>query len=455
MPSQHSQHGADEFKIISFVENGIKSKIYDVIQKNCHLKFTMEVTSHQWHRQGSADPKLKKHHITKSKFLSQLRYTFQTKTRNYFILTHMNKENSLSRMMETNKILTETETRFVLTEIITALEALHNAGVTYGCVTIEDIFFDSEGHIILKRIFCGQTYWTKDECYNCEIGNCDNSYHKGLIVTSAEITKDWVSAGKLLVQLLTGKNTEEHDQQLTSKLASDLSLQLTKKHVFLRNIKRHPFLDATNWEMVQRKENKVPLIFKRHTRQVQLNISTLPSIEPDKGRSTKENINNLEHKSTNDYFFENFLSRSSTYHPSANQCLLVGKRKVDRKRSIDYIIQTARSARANGMNRHTKLDRPTVLSIGEEPKPRDFNDGFLHKTEKYTDRSIETLGINSTEKPASKESLSRTKSIKGYIKRLEEISKVLERNRKTVELTELNNIGIKPLTMNANVRHSK
>ena len=38
-----NKHGADQFEILSFVQNGNGSKIYDVIQKQRNRKYTMEV----------------------------------------------------------------------------------------------------------------------------------------------------------------------------------------------------------------------------------------------------------------------------------------------------------------------------------------------------------------------------------------------------------------------------
>ena len=267
MLSPQIHHGADMFEIISFVENGNNSKIYDATHKQSRRKFTMEVTprNSNANMKQTPDPVLKTHNQAPSKFLSELRYTFQTKTSDYFILTHMSKVNNLASLFEIYQVLTEAEAKFIIIEIIAALETLHRSGVTYGSVTKEKIFFGQEGHIFLKRTFCGQTYWTKEECYNCHIDTCENLYHKGLIVTIAEATREWVSVGKLFVELLTGEKrdiySEDDQRKLTSKLASDFSFQLIRKDAVLSNIKNHTFLNTVNWEMVKNKRNKVPVMF--------------------------------------------------------------------------------------------------------------------------------------------------------------------------------------------------
>ena len=107
----------------------------------------------------------------------------------------------------------------VAAELVLALEGLHELGVSYNELDLNQVTVDNEGHVVLWREFEGKEYWHISECI-CGIldGNCEKIGHKikrrGTNIQPGQrhweeillgAQDDWRSLGILLCQLLTGQ----------------------------------------------------------------------------------------------------------------------------------------------------------------------------------------------------------------------------------------------------------
>ena len=109
----------------------------------------------------------------------------------------------------------------------------------------------------------------------------------------------------------------------------------------------------------------------------------------------------------------------SSFCPPAKPNLLVGVRKLRRRRSTDSVVQRAAPIKSNSPLPNSEItvtDRPRVASINEH-----YATG-VHQMQRSQSATICSVSARTTER----ETINRRKSIDVYLKRLAEISKVLE-----------------------------
>lgn len=403
--SSEKRHAANDFEILSFVENGINSKVYDVVQKQRNRKFTMEVVPRQKSAPDDAQTSRlhrHSHYKSPSNFLTQLKYSFQTKTRKYFVLSHLDKDKSLLTLLDKKNTLGELESRFIISEIIVAIETLHEQGISYGNLTINDIYFDPRGHVMLKRIYNGQTYWTKNECYQCHEGNCTNQFHNGATTLDESCkSHDWNSIGQLLIHVITGKqmfcSTDGKSPDALSKNARDFVRLLLEDSINLENVKNHVLLKNTNWEEIKRREIDIPDSIKLFVLDA--------SYKHLKKNSHPKNENN------DSVFTDPTDNNDNDDDVVTSKVVVEGVRKQrsfksDRVRSKSY--NQSNEQQGDSITLKKKITRSISCSDRKEEKsPLD-----------------DSLNIQ-----VSKEMKERKKSIEVYQQRLKEISSVLDKNQ--------------------------
>ena len=153
-----------------------------------------------------------------SKFLVNLRYTFQTRSKFYYILDYIG-DKTLDVLYKSHGCFLEADVKTYVSEIVLALEELHQSGLSYGELGLEKVVLDTNGHVVLWRNFCGKKYWSQKECVCCLPGMargdvCGNE-HK--ISTQESINEDWRSLANLIHRMLT-------EQDLTIKSGHDKKL---------------------------------------------------------------------------------------------------------------------------------------------------------------------------------------------------------------------------------------
>lgn len=208
--------------------------------------------------------------------------------------------------LRNDKKFPESRVRFYAAEIILGLEYLHNAGVLYRDLKLENLLLTSEGHIVLtdfglsKQGLLGSDAQTQTFCgtpeYMAPEMIAGRGYGKSV---------DWWSFGSLVYEMLTGLPPfYSQDVQLmyrrivedrlvfppyVSETARGLISLLLEKDPARRIcdpelIKRHPFFDEINWNNLYRRRVKPPYV---------------PDVVKKKSKKSKQN-NNI--KDAN-YFF--------------------------------------------------------------------------------------------------------------------------------------------------------
>ncbi|XP_066920269.1 uncharacterized protein [Clytia hemisphaerica] len=383
-----SKHGADQFEILSFIENGNGSKIYDVIQKQRNRKYTMEVVPRKNSTQDeSKNTKLHKHSQLKapSCYLTQLKYSFQTKTRKYFILSHLHRQRNLSELFQKQKILDNNTARFIIIQLLSAIDHLHQSNVCYENINLGDVYFDNKGHVILKRTYSGQNYWTVNECYGCHKGKCKNKYHIAGQVASVAKANDFNNVGQLFVHLITGSQHSYSLLESADHTTKDFAYLLLRHDVDISKIKNHPFVNDINWNGVTNKELDIPesiSMFVKETRERQSSQNSMIIERKDAGSPPE---------------------------------ILVGVRKPRSKSEEPSRVLKASSKKSGVRSKsYSSNEQKLNQNIPNVHRSKSFS-----KSESYNSVFQEDVELGTPAK-------SRRTSIDMYRKRLEEISKVID-----------------------------
>ncbi|XP_035465837.1 ribosomal protein S6 kinase alpha-5 isoform X3 [Scophthalmus maximus] len=228
-------------------------------------------------------------HIRQSPFLVTLHYAFQTDTKLHLILDYVNGGELFTHLVQRVRFK-EKEVALYIGEIVLALEHLHELGIVYRDLKLENILLDSSGHIVLTDFGLSKEFDQVERAFSI-CGTIE--YMAPEIVEGGESghdkAVDWWSLGVLMYELLTGgspftvdgdENSHTDIAKRISKkdppfpkdmgpLAKDLVQRLLIKDPKKRlgsgpngaaNVKKHPFYQKINWEDLAAK--KVPAPFK-------------------------------------------------------------------------------------------------------------------------------------------------------------------------------------------------
>ncbi|XP_017332476.1 ribosomal protein S6 kinase alpha-5 [Ictalurus punctatus] len=228
-------------------------------------------------------------HIRQSPFLVTLHYAFQTDTKLHLILDYVNGGELFTHLVQ-RVHFKEQEVALYSGEIVLALEHLHQLGVVYRDLKLENILLDSIGHIVLTDFGLSKEFDELERAYSV-CGTIE--YMAPEIVEGGESghdkAVDWWSLGVLMYELMTGGSpfTVDGDENSHSDiakrilkkdppypkdmgpLAKDIIQRLLIKDPKKRlgsglsgaqDVKSHPFYQKINWEDLAAK--KVPAPFK-------------------------------------------------------------------------------------------------------------------------------------------------------------------------------------------------
>lgn len=169
----------------------------------------MEVAPRDGNSKAPVSPYVQLTKALFSPFWVSLRFTFQTRSKFYYILDFAGKETLSERVKSFGGCVAESMARFYAAEIALALEEFHSACLAYKELALEMVHLDAEGHIVLWRNFCGKLYWSKHECV-CSLGGfchgdpCDNNHN---LKSEFDFQQDWKALGKVINVLLTGNDS--------------------------------------------------------------------------------------------------------------------------------------------------------------------------------------------------------------------------------------------------------
>ncbi|XP_076622288.1 ribosomal protein S6 kinase beta-1 [Colletes latitarsis] len=210
----------------------------------------------------------------KHPFIVNLMYAFQTGGKLYLILEYLC-GGELFTYLDREGIFLEDTACFYLSEIILALQHLHNQGIIYRDLKPENILLDSEGHVKLTDFGLCKEHIQEGTVTHTFCGTIEYMAPEILTRSGHGKAVDWWSLGALMFDMLTGMPPFTGDDRrktiekiLRGKLslpqyltpdARDLIRKLLKRQVSQRlgsgfedaeQIMNHNFFKHINWQDV-------------------------------------------------------------------------------------------------------------------------------------------------------------------------------------------------------------
>ncbi|XP_054261503.1 RAC serine/threonine-protein kinase-like [Macrosteles quadrilineatus] len=161
---------------------------------------------------------------TSHPFLISLKYSFQTADRLCFVMEYVN-GGELFFHLSRERVFSEDRTRFYGAEIISALGYLHEEGIIYRDLKLENLLLDKDGHIKIAdfglckeditygrttKTFCGTPEYLAPEVLE------DNDYGRAV---------DWWGVGVVMYEMMCGRlpfYNRDHDVLFTLILMEEV-----------------------------------------------------------------------------------------------------------------------------------------------------------------------------------------------------------------------------------------
>ena len=287
----------DQFHLLRVIGRGSYAKVLMVEQKTTDRVYAMKVIKKELvNDDEDIDWVQTEKHVfetaTNYPFLVGLHSCFQTDSRLFFVIEFVSGGDLMFHMQRQRK-LNEEHARFYAAEICLALNFLHERGIVYRDLKLDNVLLDHDGHIKLTDYgMCKEGLRPGDTtCTFCGTPN----YIAPEILRGEEYdySVDWWALGVLMFEMLAGRspfdvvggaenpdqNTEDYlfqvilektiriPRSLSVKAASILKGFLNKNPVErlgchpqtgFSDIMSHPFYRSINWEQLEQKQIKPP-----------------------------------------------------------------------------------------------------------------------------------------------------------------------------------------------------
>lgn len=219
-------------------------------------------------------------------FLAQLFCTFQTKEHLFFVMEFLNGGDLMYHIQDKGRFELYRAT-FYAAEIICGLQFLHNKGIIYRDLKLDNVLLDRDGHIKIADFgMCKENMFGENRA-STFCGTPDYIAPEILQGLKYTFSVDWWSFGVLLYEMLIGQSPfhgDDEDELFESirvdtphyprwitKESKDILEKLFQKDPPKRlgmtgNIRAHPFFKTINWILLERRRVEPPFTPKVKSR---------------------------------------------------------------------------------------------------------------------------------------------------------------------------------------------
>jgi len=284
--------GLADFDMVRLVGKGAFGKVWEVRKKDTGETFAMKELS----KKSVIQQNLVEHTVTErnvmllceNPFIINLYFAFQTEEKLYFVLDFVAGGSLFELFSKVDDgYLPEETVRLYAAEILLGIEELHQKGIVYRDMKLENILIGEDGHVVLTDF--GLSAIVQDGKVHSFSGTAIYIAPEVLDDKGHGKSVDWWGYGVLLHVLLTGApvfwsdnkkelfdmirdQTPVIDDPILSSEARDLIVKLLDRNVETRlgcgpqgaeELKRHPFFRSLNWKAVLKKKLKPALMPER------------------------------------------------------------------------------------------------------------------------------------------------------------------------------------------------
>ncbi|XP_061162501.1 atypical protein kinase C-like isoform X3 [Saccostrea echinata] len=282
----------DQFELLRVIGRGSYAKVLMVEQKRTKRVYAMKVIKKELvNEDEDIDWVQTEKHVfetaTNYPFLVGLHSCFQTPSRLFFVIEFVSGGDLMFHMQRQRK-LHEEHARFYSAEICLALNFLHERGIVYRDLKLDNVLLDHEGHVKLTDYgMCKEGLWSGDKT-NTFCGTPNYIAPEVLRGEDYDFSVDWWALGVLMFEMLAGRspfdvvggaenpdqNSEDYlfqiilektiriPRSLSVKAASILKGFLNKNpterlgchhETGFNDIQSHPFFRAVQWHELEQK----------------------------------------------------------------------------------------------------------------------------------------------------------------------------------------------------------
>ncbi|OWK02769.1 PRKCD [Cervus elaphus hippelaphus] len=211
-------------------------------------------------------------------FLTHLFCTFQTKDHLFFVMEFLNGGDLMYHIQDKGRFELSRAT-FYAAEIVCGLQFLHQKGIIYRDLKLDNVLLDHTGHIKIADFGMCKENMSGDKQASTFCGTPDYIAPEILQGLKYSFSVDWWSFGVLLYEMLIGQSPfhgDDEDELFESirvdspyyprwitRESKDILEKLLERDINKRlgvtgNIKIHPFFKTINWVLLEKRAVEPP-----------------------------------------------------------------------------------------------------------------------------------------------------------------------------------------------------